>query len=411
MINYLEAINLITQQPPCLGQEYVNIQDALTRVSATTLRNSELLPAFNNSAMDGFALKSAETIEASQDKPLQFKVITTIAAGDILKETNSSNKTSSEIMTGAAVPEEYDCIVRIEDVEQLKDDQGQIQGIRITRPIKKHENLRRIGEDFSKNEILVNPGQVINAQHMMAFAALGIEKVLVQKTPRIALICTGKEIIDDLSQKTLLPGQIRNANASYITSTLTAKGLKPTYYGSILDDPNVFLERMDAILNDQPDIIISTGAVSAGKWDFIPTTLKNLSAKQLFHKVKIKPGKPLLFSQLDQGPYYFGLPGNPISAAVGLRFFVYPLCRHLLGMPEEKPISALSLSSGKKKEGFRYFLKAHQHIDVNGKCQVEILNGQESFKINPMLAANCWAVFEEECLNYNKHDIINVYPF
>lgn len=410
MINYLEALRLITQHVSCLGTEKITTQNALGAISAETLSSSEALPAFNNSAMDGFALCAADTRLASQENPLPFTVLKTIAAGDTITHNTQAKGNACEIMTGAMIPHQYDAVVRSEDVTILTQENGQLQKISISQPLAHHENLRCRAEDFSPGDVLIKKNEPVTPEHILAFSALGIDTISVYKKPRIAIVCTGTELLNDDTTTPCQPGQIRNANGPYLANTLASWGFDVSYHGSIPDDPSLFMARIEEIQNTQPDIILSTGAVSAGKWDFIPDTLNKWGADIIFHKVKIKPGKPILFAKLNTGPYFLGLPGNPIASVVALRFFVYPLLRHLLGMPRENGIPARVISHGHKKSDLRHFLKSHIFIDANGQSQVTILPGQESFKIKPLLDANCWAVLNEDCREYTKTDILEVYP-
>ncbi|MCB2081284.1 MAG: hypothetical protein KDD76_01530, partial [Rickettsiales bacterium] len=144
--------------------------------------------------------------------------------------------------------------------------------------------------------------------------------------------------------------------------------------------------------------------------DFIPDSLQKLGAEILFHKVAIRPGKPILYARFPSGTHYFGLPGNPISAAVGLRFFIVPLLRELQGVLPEVPLTARLLTSSPKKKGFRFFRKAHISVVTGGKLHLHILDGQESFKIRPMLKANGWAVFTEDQTGTELGEAVAIYP-
>jgi molybdopterin molybdotransferase len=169
----------------------------------------------------------------------------------------------------------------------------------------------------------------------------------------------------------------------------------PHYEGIIPDDADMFAAKV-RILSARADIIVSTGAVSAGRHDFVAESLRRLGAEILFHKVAIRPGKPILLARLPGGTFYLGLPGNPVSAAVGLRFFLYPLLCSLSGISQENDQPARLELPVKKKPGMRFFQKARFWTDDAGQGRVRILDGQESFKIRPMLEMNCWAILDEE---------------
>lgn len=405
MISFSEAQNLLFSEATCLNIIETYVRDAVGSVCAETVTNPINIPSFNNSAMDGFALRSEDTVTASSEHPAHLHIVNTIAAGeDNITGIHARNYTVCEIMTGAPLPASCDAVVPIEDVTHITKDE-----ILISRPIKEKENVRYIGEDLSADDILIKKSDKIKPKHIMALAAAGINKIKIIRRPKIAILCTGRELTDTYSNQ-LRPGQIHNAAYPYLFASLQRIGITANYYGIISDDPKIFFSTMGKILSDSPDVIISTGALSAGKWDFIPQALQDLNAKIFFHKVKVRPGKPILFSKFNNGPYLFGLPGNPIATAVGLRFFVYPLLRYIQGLSKEVPSYARLTTYFMKKADFRFFLKASKHLDHTGHTHVDILQGQESFKIKSLLEANYWVALEEDKTEYHIGDSVHVYP-
>jgi len=407
MINYKQALEIIAKHAKPLEKIEVNISNALGRVCAADITSPEIVPQFNNSAMDGFAVNSTILKQASEGNSIALKVVGSTAAGD---SPEKGGEGAWEIMTGAPVPLGYDAVVKIEDTKTIKKDiEGRPQEISINISASPKQNIRDAGEDFQIGDAILKSGDIITPEHIMALASLGIANISVQQKPSVAVVSTGKELVDDIATP-LKSGQIRNSNAPYLLSALSEVNVSASYEGTIHDEPEIFEDSIMELLKGATNIIISTGAVSMGRYDFIPDSLKKLGAEILFHKVAIRPGKPVLFAKFPNGKFYFGLPGNPISAAVGLRFFTYPLIRHLQNLEAESPINARLLMPAKKKQGLRFFRKAHLSVAVGGKLQLEILNGQESFKIHPMLQANCWAEFTEEQTGYEVGEPINIYP-
>lgn len=394
MISYPKALAILRAQDRLSSVEllandacgYVAAQDVISEISS---------PPFPNSAVDGFAVCSAALA-----KPVTLPVVGKTAAGDGSKKGDASGVW--EIMTGAPVPEAYDAVVKIEDVIKNGDKE-----VSFVKPVLPENNIRKQGEDFSSGDVLIKSGSPITPFHIMAFAAAGKMNINVAPKAKITLFSTGKELVGNPNQ-TLQDGQIRDSNTPYLMAAMKELPACVRYGGLIKDSPEKFNEKMQEGLRDT-DIFISTGAVSAGKYDFIPKALADMGADILFHKVAVKPGKPIIYARLPNGAHYFGLPGNPVSASVGLRFFVIPLLHRLQGMAVESSATARLLSPFPKKQGLRFFCKAFVSVTLEGKLQLKILSGQESFKIYPLLAANCWANFTEE-QSGQVGEAIEIYP-
>jgi molybdopterin molybdotransferase len=402
MITYQEALEKISSSVTEIESESISISDSLGMVVVEDIISAENSPPFKNSAMDGFAVKTS-TLSGTTI----FDVVGSTVAGDL---PDAGKNGAWEIMTGAPVPDGYDAVIKIEDVEILErnndDRPSKISTKVIAEP---NQNIREAGEDFKSGDLVLNAGDTITPYHIMALASLGITEIKTTVKPTISIISTGKELVDDLSA-TLIAGQIRNSNAPYLQAELSSMGIKHSYAGTIHDDPELFEEMLVKLLESNTNIIISTGAVSMGRHDFIPDSLKKLGAEIIFHKVAIRPGKPILFAKFPNGKFYFGLPGNPISAAIGLRFFVYPLICKLQNLKTRKPLIAKLSETTKKKTGFLFFRKALAYSDETGQLHVDILQGQESFKINPLLTANCWAILPADSSSVAAGSNIDIIP-
>jgi molybdopterin molybdotransferase len=178
---------------------------------------------------------------------------------------------------------------------------------------------------------------------------------------------------------------------------------------TVSDDADAFLAALQRALAAGAEVVLSTGAVSMGRYDFVPDALRSIGARLHFHKVRIRPGKPLLFATLPGGQLYFGLPGNPVSSAVGLRFFVEPALRALSGLVPERPLQVPLAASFKKRAPLRFHLKGGLELNQHGQLQARVLPGQESFRIAPMAQANCWIVVEEAHEAPVAGDVVKVY--
>ncbi|MBB5016431.1 molybdopterin molybdotransferase MoeA [Rehaibacterium terrae] len=389
MIAVDEAIARIVARSRTLAVETVPAGQALGRVLAADVLADVALPPFDNAAMDGFALACGGGVLAAGR---EFEVVGVRAAGDARIACGDVCR----IMTGAALPAGLDAVVPVEQVEVLaRDPDGAPVRIRLNEAVSPGQHVRRAGEDVTPGARVLSAGTRIGAVERLALAALGVGVVGVRRRPRVMVISTGRELVDDPAQP-LAPGRIRNANGPYLAAALAQSGAELVGQVTILDDPGHYLATLQAGMATGCDVVISTGAVSMGEFDFVPDALARIGAEPVFHKVAMRPGKPLLFAVLPGGALYFGLPGNPVSAAVGLRFFVEPALRAMLGRPRERPLRVPLANAVRKKPGFRLFQKAALRIDRDGRAGVTLLPGQESFRIRPLLDANAWAVLPED---------------
>lgn len=413
MIAFEQALRLIFENTSPLKFEEVPIERCVGRVLSADILAPYSIPSFNNSAMDGYAVRAIDLANASELLPISLSVVNISAAGDLIVEQKISNhsliNTACKIMTGAAVPNGYDAIIPVEMTRSETGSELKSEQVTCFSSPNKGNHIRTIGQDFDENSLVAKQSEIINENHIMAFAALGFAKVEVYIKPSIALFSTGKELVDDANIE-LKPGQIRNSNKPYLLSYLKNKPVKVFNAGTNLDQADEFEKSLTQELKSNTNIIISTGAVSMGDFDFIPLTIKNMGGDIIFHKTKIRPGKPILFAKFPNGTLYFGLPGNPISANIGLRFLVMHCLRKMLNLVAESPLKAKINHSHSKKHSFVGIQKANAYIDELGHQRISILDGQESFKIQPLLNANGWAVLSEDEHAWEQNDLVDFYP-
>lgn len=245
--------------------------------------------------------------------------------------------------------------------------------------------------------------------HILPLATLGISRVRVFKKPRFAFISTGRELIDDLSAD-LGCGQIYNSNRPYAVEMLKAMGADCVFAHTIADDPEAFERTLADIAAQKPDLIISSGAVSAGEFDFVRSVLEKSGAEILFHKIKLKPGKPNLLARLPNGTLYFGLPGNPVATAAGLRFLVTPALRSMMSLPPEKPLYARAMNGFTKKAGLHMLFKAHIENWEDGLLTADFPDAQASFMVSPFLDINGWASIAEDTADIKAGEMVEIYP-
>ncbi len=399
MISYAEARRLISEATatrPVISEETVPLPQALGRICSSALFGHEPIPPFDNSSMDGYALASARALGASR-APRTLPVLGTILAGDPPRCQAESG--SWRIMTGAPIPAGCDAVVPVEQTRAL--DGG--RAVEILRTPSEGDFIRGAGQDFGAGAQVCPAGTRLGPRHLMALAAVGLSAVPVRRKPRVALIATGRELA--APDQPLRPGHIRDVSTPYLAAECGRLDLHFDSHGVVADDAAAFSARMDRVLKGGYDMILTTGAVSMGDADFIPQALQDMGAEIIFHKVAIKPGRPILFAAFPEGPLVFGLPGNPVSTVVGMRFFVEPCLRHLQGRPEELPLRCRLESSIDKPEKLRCFYKARRlHVG-----SVKVLPAQASFQIHSLLSADCWAVLPEEGDHVNAGAEVDVY--
>ena len=403
MINYNQATAILNKAKIKISDEIINTTDSLNRISALNIKSQSNHPADNNAAFDGFAVRSKDTKNFSQ----KFRIIGSIAAGNKPFKKKIKKFDAVEIMTGGIIPQGFDTIIPIEQIVFLPNKKNP-QYILVNKKIKQNEHVRFLGSDYKKNDLIIKKGTIINSTHILALKTLGISKIKVKRKPNILFFSTGNEI----SNKDNIPNwQVRNSNSHYIKS-LENNFLFNFINGNILKDDHehLFKKQIKKMLNSKIDMIITSGAVSAGKFDFVPSVINSFKLSNYFKGVAIRPGKPVLFAKIQgKQKVIFGLPGNPISSAACFRFFVHPFLMNSLGASPEKPIKAILKNSFKKKKDFTRFIKSKITTTQNGKLELEVLQGQESFRIRSFVNSNIWAVFPSGKSNFKKGDLVDCF--
>ena len=407
MINYKTAKNILIKSNIKIKNVTINSLKSLNRVCAKNVYSSVNYPAGNNTAFDGYAINSKDTANLNNKKLKKFKILKTIAAGDNPKIKNVKKFQTIEVMTGALISKPFDTVIPIERIKFYPSIKNK-KYILINKKIKKNEYIRYLGSDYRKKEIVIRKGTLIQTSHILAFKSLGIEKIDVKIKPNILFFSTGNEISD---KKNIADWQIRNSNSYYIKS-LSNSFLFNFIDGGVLrdKDSNLFKKLINKNIKSKADIIITSGAVSAGKFDFVPEIIKKFKLSNFFKDVAIRPGKPILFAKFkNKEKSFFGLPGNPISSAACFRFFVCPYLLKILNIKMEKPFKARLKNKFKKKEDFTRFLKGKLTSTNNGNLEIEILKGQESFRIKSFVKSNVWGVFNAGQSTFKKGQLIDCY--
>ena len=407
MITYKKALEILKKGKIKLKNEKILSKNATLRISAENIYSPENYPISDNTAFDGFAINSKETNQIKGSNPKKFKIIKTLAAGDNPFIRNLKNFSTIEVMTGSIIKKPFDTVIPIEQIKYFPN-KSNAKYILIKKKVNKHNYLRFAGSDYRKGQKIIGTGEIIKSSHILAFKALGIEKVLVKTKPVLAFYATGNEISD---LKKIPIWKVRNSNSYYLSSLI--KNLPITFkIQRILrdNDKKVFKREIKKHLKSNTNIIITSGAVSAGKFDFVPEAIKNFQLTNFFKGVAIRPGKPILFTKFkNKNIAFFGLPGNPISSAAFFRFFVLPFLFTSLNINEEEAIKAKLKNNFIKKKFFTRFIKGKISFSNKGLVEFKVLKGQESFRINSFTQANSWGLFPSGKSKFKKGQFIECF--
>ena len=407
MISYKQSIEILKKSKIFIKNETIITDNCLNRVVANSVKSKANNPSADNSAFDGFVIRSSETKNLSKKNKKLFKILGIIAAGDKPKNKKYKKFQTFEVMTGGLIPKGFDTIIPIEQIVFYPNKKNP-KYILIDKKVNKHQHIRFKGSDYKKNDFIIKKGTILQSNHVLALKSLGIKKIQVKKKPNILFFSSGNEITD---QEKIPNWKVRNSNSHYIKS-IGKNFLFNFFYGGILRDKHekFFEKKLKKITTSKFDMIITSGAVSAGKFDYIPKIINKLKLSNYFKSVAIRPGKPILFAKIrGVQKVIFGLPGNPISSAACFRFFVYPYLENILGLEKEKPLKAILKNKFIKKKDFTRFVKSKINTTQNGKLEIEVLKGQESFKVQSFVKSNIWAMFPSGKSKFKRGEIVDCF--
>ena len=410
MIKYQEALRLIDKISLNLPNEKISVLDSLNRVCAKNILSPAINPSSNNTAFDGYAVLAKETKGLSKKKLKKFRILKTIGAGDEPKMSNFQKNSSVEIMTGGIIPKPFNSVIPVERVKYFPSKQKPTH-IVVDHEVKKFSYVRFAGEDYNLKDVVLKKGDLIQPKHIMALTTLGIKDLYVKKKPKIIFFGTGNEIVD-YKKRNISNWEVRNSNNYYFMAFGKSLHYQIIDGGVIKDSEKKKLkEKLKKTIKSDIDIFVTSGAISVGKFDFIPELIKELSFKTYFKGVSIKPGRPIMLSKFKRKEkLFFGLPGNPISCAAGFRFFIYPLLRNSLGMLKEKKFKAKLINKYSKPKNFTHFARCLINVNTKGLGELQVLHGQQSHRIESFVKANCWGIFPGGKEQFKSGDIVEWVP-
>ncbi len=405
MISFYKALEEIDKAVgnKKLAVEHINVMDSVGRTLAEDIFSPLDIQPFDNSAMDGFAIKLLDLSQASKEHPVTLKKAGVITATSSVARHIIVPQTCAHIMTGAVVPDAAEAIVPIENV-MIKGDE-----VTFFSCPQAGAHIRRKGQDFKIGQPVLSAGTKISTSHILPLTTLGISRLSVVSRPRVLFIATGAELVTDLDTP-LQEGQIYNSNSYFAQAYLSSIGAEVDSVVVNEDDPQKFFDILAEAQIKHYDLVVSSGALSAGAFDYVRTELERAGAEIIYHKIALKPGKPNLLARLSSGQIYFGLPGNPVATAVGMRFFVRRSLCMMMGEKIDGPISACITHDFEKKAPLHLVLKGSMMVSEDGIAEVTVLDGQESFMVNPFLHMNCWVFVPQDTSHFTCGECVQVYP-
>ena len=403
MLPVAEASERILAGIEALGIERVALPDALARVLASPVTSPVTIPAWDNSAMDGYAVRSEDVGGASDERPVTLDVLETVAAGAFPSRPVAAG-TAIRIMTGAPLPEGADSVVRVEDTD------GGDERVIITNARDVHRNIRRRGEDIESGTTVLRRGTPIGAAQIGLLASVGAASVDVHRRPRVAFLATGDEVVDlDRFGEALEGRKIITSNSYTLHAMIRAAGGVPINLGIARDDPSELRARIESAAGC--DLLITSAGISAGKYDYIRDVLGDLGVKLDVWKVRMRPGAPLGFGRLGTMPW-IGLPGNPVSTMVTFELFVRPMLRKMLGHERifRKPVSVTLEETVKTGAPLTHFLRAVVSVREDGALTARLTGAQGSGILTSMALANALLIVPHDRQQVEAGETLRAIP-
>ena len=394
-----KSINLLIKQAMPLPTEQVSLAECIGRISGSKICTSCDVPPFDKSVFDGFAFDASLTQDATKDNPAEFSVIDEIYAGKNPTVSLSGNE-AVKILTGAMIPKGASAVQKYEVCDYQK-------GIlKVFSPLKRNENIAKRAEDIKKGDILMQPGHIIDPAMCGVLASVGETKVEVYKKPRVGIISTGSELVE--ADGRVAGAQIRNSSAYAISGYLRAWGADATYLGIIKDDVSQISNALCDAANKY-DIIITTGGVSVGDYDYMPQATQNAGACVLFWKVLMKPGGAMLGAKLNN-TIILSLSGNPSAALTSLFIIGKPLLNYISGKSSYMPdttLACLQEDFNKKSPVDRYV--PGKLILKDGKCLFRGIKHQKNSRLRPLSECDVIAHIPANSSPISAGELVKVY--
>lgn len=388
-ISVEEALSRVLARVESLGEECVPLFETYGRVLSRDVVSDIDVSPFDNSAMDGFAVRSTDLEPASPESPVTLSMVGEIGAGAAYERVLEPGQ-ALRIMTGAPVPEGADTVVKYEVVQG----DGSDGSVTFTAPSKPGANIRRAGEEFVAGEVVLRAGERVNPYAMGVLASAGAAQVHVHRRPVVGVFSIGSELVD--ADEVPTPGKIRNSNSACLVGLTIDAGAEPRLYATVADDREAIEGALRRALAEC-DMVVSAGGASKGDFDFINPVIEDMG-EVVFAYMSLRPGKRQTFGIIDGKPV-FGLSGNPAAASVGFELLIRPALRRMQGLPQvsRTEVVAKLVAPLKKKEDRRFYNRGEVSRDENGELIVTEYRSQSSALLGGLARCNCLMVIPEEC--------------
>jgi molybdopterin molybdotransferase len=402
MFSVPEASARILERIHPLPVERVPLAEALGRVLAARVVSPLMIPAWDNSAMDGYAVLASDVAGATPESPVMLDVTETVAAGAFPSGPVERGR-AVRIMTGAPIPEGADSVVRVEDT-----DDG-VARVLIHSGRDAGRNVRRRGEDIREGDVVLEAGQPLGAAQLGVLASVGAATVEVHRRPRVAFLASGDEIVDlDRFDEVLSGEKIVSSNSYTLRAMIQGAGGEPVSLGIARDDPDELRDRLTRAT--ELDLLITSAGISAGEYDYIRPVLAELGVRLDVWRVRMRPGAPLGHGWIGRVPW-IGLPGNPVSTMVTFDLFVRPVIRRLLGHDRlfRVPIPVVleePVSIGAK---LTHFLRAVVRAESDGRLHARLTGAQGSGILTSMARANALLIVPEDRSHTAAGETLNAF--
>lgn len=397
-----EAVQRVMKYANTGKIEHVTVDNCYGRYVAVDVVADQDVPAFDRSPYDGFAIRAVDSEAASANNPVAFEVVGTIGAGFVFNDVVQQGQ-AVRIMTGAPIPAGCDAVVMLELTKSFEQQGKTFMSIK--RTFASGTNISYRGEDMKQGAVLIEKGSYINPGVAALLATFGYADVPVFKKPVIGVIATGSELLEP--HEALAPGKIRNSNAYMMIAQIERAGAKAKYYGKLSDDLDVCIEAVKQAMTEV-DMLITTGGVSVGDFDYLPQIYEAIGAEVLFNKVAQRPGSVTTVAQCD-GQLLFGLSGNPSACYVGFELYTHPAINAMFGkkrphLRREKAVLGVDF---KKANPFTRFIRANVSVQ-NGQLVAVPSGFDKSSAVSSLATANAFIVLPGGTRGYEKEMQVDV---